>query len=85
MSKKIDLIDVVRKGGNSTKKRYGREFYSKIAKLSRRNISPEYYKNLSKQGVEARWKKKKEKNNPLNRVVEIFSGVEAKVDAVNIK
>lgn len=50
----------VTQGGNTTKKRYGREHFVRIAKIRAANMKkdPDYFKRLSAAGIAARKKKK---------------------------
>lgn len=53
--------EMVKKGGESTKAKYGRDHYSKMGKKTvenRRKQDPDYFKRLAQFGLEARRKKK---------------------------
>ena len=59
----MDHRVVSARGGNATKAKHGREFYSRIGKLGAasklKKYGQEYFISLSKQGVEARKAKQK--------------------------
>lgn len=81
MSKKIDHTEFSRKGGNTTKEKYGPSHFSDMGKkgaLAKVKKDPEYFKKISILGVAARKKKREEKlkaeNSPIAKVAHLISG-----------
>lgn len=79
MNKTDSLTEFARKGGNAYKAKYGIQGYSELGKRSaqsrKESKDPEYWKELSKKGVEARRRKMKErKKNVLDKTVDLLTG-----------
>ena len=74
MNKKIDLIEFSRKGGNTTKNKYGMEHYKKITTAgglaTRNKYGKEYYSKMGKKSAE----KRRLKKVPVEAVANIFLG-----------
>jgi len=68
----MDHREISSKGGRTTKKRYGKEHFSKIgkkgAKSRLKKYGTAYFKELSKLGVEARKKKAEAKKNVFHDI-----------------
>lgn len=84
MSKDMTLPEFQSLGGKTTLNRHGKKHFSEAGKkgaLAKIQKDPDYYKKLSRAGVEARLKKKaeakqrvKEDSSPISRVVKILTG-----------
>ena len=79
MSKKIDLIEFSRKGGNTTKAKYGHDHYSRIRKKGNETIKkrygPEYFAKIARIGIEKRRRRKEEEQKPLiDKVADVLTG-----------
>lgn len=66
MSKKIDHMEFSRKGGNTTKEKYGNDHYKKIAPIGGSNTVKRYgiehMAEIGKKGAEKRKQKKQAQN-----------------------
>lgn len=68
----MDHREISSKGGNATKKKYGKEFFSKIgkrgAKVKLKKYGTDYFMQLSQLGVMARRKKAEMKNKVFHDI-----------------
>lgn len=75
MKKNLKHSEVVKRGGQATFSKYGREYFSKLgkksAKVKLRRFGTDYYKHLSELGVAAR--KEKKNKNLIQKVVEVIN------------
>lgn len=79
MKKKIDLIEFSRKGGNTTKAKYGSEHYKKIQQkgsvTTKEKYGRDHYVKMGRRAQEVKKQREAQaKKTPMDRVAEALSG-----------
>lgn len=71
------LKEMSSKGGKTTYARHGSDHFAKLGKKGRASLikkDPDFYKRLSKKGIEARKRKREEAKNPLSAISNLLTG-----------
>lgn len=75
----MDHTTLSRRGGKMVLKKYGKDYFAKLAKKSGdaklKKYGTEYYRNLSRLGVEARKKKAEEKKPLVEKIVDAVTSI----------